>query len=205
MHRRPSVRTAIGIGVLSANAWVVAAHGFPALLAGAAQPAVACLLILAVTTGVPVVTFGARVVSMISSSRRLSLAVRCVQHDDDRLDHLSALVGIKRVVRVQQARPSAMTVGLIRPTVVVTSAMLELVSDQELLAVLAHEAHHAQRRHPLVYGIARASTAAFARSDHAASWVERTIDRCETAADHAAAKRVGATRLTAAVRRLHAH
>jgi Zn-dependent protease with chaperone function len=45
--------------------------------------------------------------------------------------------------------PEAFCVGLLHPRVYVSEGLLATLDDEELAAVLAHEAHHARRRDPL--------------------------------------------------------
>lgn len=53
------------------------------------------------------------------------------------------------VLVVRGAAPIAMTIGFIRPSVVVSEGLLELLDDEETEAVLAHERFHQQHRDPL--------------------------------------------------------
>jgi Zn-dependent protease with chaperone function len=78
------------------------------------------------------------------AQRRLAreLAGRCVRR-----------AGTFRVV--EDARPTAMCAGLLRPRIYVSTAALELLGPHELQAVLAHEAHHRRRRDPLRLAVAQ--------------------------------------------------
>jgi hypothetical protein len=52
-------------------------------------------------------------------------------------------------VVIEDERPRAFCAGLMRPRVYVSTATLELLDDEALRAVLAHERAHARRRDPL--------------------------------------------------------
>ncbi|MDA8071400.1 MAG: M56 family metallopeptidase [Actinomycetota bacterium] len=57
--------------------------------------------------------------------------------------------GVGAVELHQHAEPYALCIGLARPVVVVSTALLEMLSSEELMAVLAHEQRHRRRRAPL--------------------------------------------------------
>ena len=62
-----------------------------------------------------------------------------------------------RALRIVDGLPSpAFTVGLLSPRVYVAEALLERLSDEELVAVLAHESAHVERRDPLRLSVLRA-------------------------------------------------
>jgi Zn-dependent protease with chaperone function len=65
------------------------------------------------------------------------------------LRRLAADVGIRRLQMAADGTAAAFTVGLARPRVVVTTALLAELKQTELAAVLRHEAEHARRRDPL--------------------------------------------------------
>lgn len=50
---------------------------------------------------------------------------------------------------IDDPRPQAFCAGYLRPRIYVSTGTLELLDDEELGAVLAHERHHARRRDPL--------------------------------------------------------
>jgi Zn-dependent protease with chaperone function len=71
---------------------------------------------------------------------------------------LLAAVSSARAKRVEMRRddaPYGACVGLIRPRVVVSSALLRVLSYEELVAVLAHEERHRRRRAPFRRFLAR--------------------------------------------------
>ncbi|MFF4470837.1 M56 family metallopeptidase [Streptomyces sp. NPDC001599] len=54
-----------------------------------------------------------------------------------------------RIVQLDVREPLALTYGLLRPLVAVSTGLVDRATDEELAAVLGHEMHHARRRHPL--------------------------------------------------------
>jgi hypothetical protein len=105
----------------------------------------------------------------------------------------------RRVVVVAGARPLAFCAGLVRPRVFVSEGALECLSEDELAAVVEHEAHHAARRDPLRLLVARAiggaySLGALARHEQALA---------ELAADDAAVRSRGARPLASALLAFH--
>jgi Zn-dependent protease with chaperone function len=60
-----------------------------------------------------------------------------------------ALAGRPRARVIENAAPMAFCAGLLRPRTYISTGALDKLDDRELQAVLAHEAHHAERRDPL--------------------------------------------------------
>lgn len=54
-----------------------------------------------------------------------------------------------QIVCIEQLTPLAFCIGFLRPRIVISSGLLAQVSPRELMAILAHEHHHQQRRDPL--------------------------------------------------------
>ncbi|MFC5217826.1 M56 family metallopeptidase [Streptomyces coerulescens] len=54
-----------------------------------------------------------------------------------------------RLVQLDVDKPIAVTHGLLRPVVAISTGLTRRTADDELAAVLGHEMHHARRRHPL--------------------------------------------------------
>jgi hypothetical protein len=112
------------------------------------------------------------------------------------------VLGVRRLggrafVLVDDEVPRAFCAGLLKPRVHVSTAALRMLNNQELLAVLAHEHHHARRRDPLRQLLVRA----FTRSVPMAPGLGRLADRhatvAELAADAVAIRRAGAPRYLA--------
>ncbi len=100
---------------------------------------------------------------------------------------------------VAGAAPLAFCTGLLWPRVFVSEGAMARLSEDELAAVVAHEAHHAARRDPLRILIARAigdaySFGALPRREQALS---------ELAADDAAVRSLGAAPLASALLAFH--
>lgn len=107
-------------------------------------------------------------------------------------------VGGYETLIIDDNQPRAFCTGLLRPRIYVSRGTLNLLNDHELLAVVAHEAHHARHRDPLRLFIARALADAL----FFLPVLRRLADRCaalaELAADEAAVQRSGSRRPLAA-------
>jgi Zn-dependent protease with chaperone function len=68
-----------------------------------------------------------------------------------KLQHVCQQLGLAedRVTCTVQSEPLAFCIGLLRPSIVVSTGLVEQVSSPELAAILAHERWHQQRRDPL--------------------------------------------------------
>src|SRR5207253_8175890 len=64
-------------------------------------------------------------------------------------------VGGRQCRIIEDPEPQAFCSGLLCPRVYLSSGALELLEDDELQAVVAHEAYHAKRRYPLRFFVAR--------------------------------------------------
>lgn len=58
--------------------------------------------------------------------------------------------------------PVALTVGLVRPKVILSRGLIKQLSKKELEAVLLHEVYHQKNKHGMLYVVAEAITAALA-------------------------------------------
>jgi hypothetical protein len=94
--------------------------------------------------------------------------------------------------------PRAFCAGLLRPRIHVSRGALDLLDDDELSAVVAHEAHHARRRDPLRIFIARALADALFFLPVLRRLAERYSALAELAADEAAVRRSGTRKPLAA-------
>jgi Zn-dependent protease with chaperone function len=109
-------------------------------------------------------------------------------------------VGASDVRVVADARPLAFCAGNLRPVVYVTDAALERLREDELAAVIAHEAHHARRRDPLRLLVARTLADA---TGVVGDLPARQIAAADLAADAAAVAATGSARpLASALLRL---
>jgi Zn-dependent protease with chaperone function len=80
---------------------------------------------------------------------------------DGRLAQIANQAGV-RVFRTPARHAAAFCVGLRAPRVVVTDGLLERLEQEELAAVIWHEAAHARGREPLARAAARFAVQAFA-------------------------------------------
>lgn len=90
------------------------------------------------------------------------------------------------VIFLDLPAPQAYCAGFVRPQVAVSRGLLEILDDGALLAVLAHERQHLQRRDPLRYLIADTLVDAAAMVPLAVALRQRMEARIEIAADRAA-------------------
>jgi Zn-dependent protease with chaperone function len=95
---------------------------------------------------------------------------------------------------VDEVRPQAFCAGLLRPRVYVSRGALEILSDAELAAVLAHERHHAAQRDPLRLTSARLLAAGLFFVPPLRRAVERQHSLAEIGADEAAVGAAGGDR-----------
>ncbi|SCX95326.1 M56 family metallopeptidase [Thiohalorhabdus denitrificans] len=91
---------------------------------------------------------------------------------------------------LETAQPVAATVGLLRPNVLFSRGLLDLLSPQQDRAVRAHEAAHRLRRDPLRLVLARLGTVLHLPGTGRALYRELGL-AVERAADEAAARTVG--------------
>jgi Zn-dependent protease with chaperone function len=101
----------------------------------------------------------------------------------------------RQVLVVPGRRPLAFCAGLLRPRVYVSTGALQCLGDDELAAVVAHEAHHAARRDPLRILIARAIGDAYSLG----ALPRREQALAELAADAAVVRTRGAAPLASAL------
>lgn len=116
---------------------------------------------------------------------------------------VAAEVGLRGRVRlVATGEQLAVTVGLVRPYVVVSTALVETLGRAELRAVLAHEQAHLRRRDPLRVLVARVLVAHLWFLPVARDLRRRARSGFELAADRAAAGRYGRSALAGALLRV---
>ncbi len=118
-----------------------------------------------------------------------------------RVAALSARAGLPVVPIVTDLgdRPAAFTVGLLRPRIVISTAVVDALTDAELEAILTHEAVHVRRRDPLrlvVAGFCR-DLLFFLPLGHALFACVREAQ--ERAADDAAAEAAGPLEVASAL------
>lgn len=159
-------------------------------------PEVGLASLLALTLGVLAVAVFLR--GSGSAWRQIRATRRLVRH-------LSRCpTGPGSVALVRHTTPMAFCTGLLRPRCYLSTAALDALSDAELKAVLAHEAHHVQRRDPLRFFAARVATEALFFLPIMRSLAGRHTALSELAADEAALRQRGPRPLASALLRLEA-
>jgi Zn-dependent protease with chaperone function len=99
------------------------------------------------------------------------------------------------------ARPQAFCAGLLQPRIYVSQAAVEALTEEELAAVVAHEAHHQAIRDPLRILSAQVFADAFFFLPGLRRLARRYHRLAELAADEAAAEARGAPTVAAALLR----
>lgn len=98
---------------------------------------------------------------------------------------------LREIVCIQADSCHALTVGLLRPRVLVTAGMVAALSADELTAVLCHEGEHARGRDPLRQALRCAAGEVLFFLPLVRWWTGRQGERAELAADGAAIAAVG--------------
>ncbi|MEW5987556.1 MAG: M56 family metallopeptidase [Chloroflexota bacterium] len=115
---------------------------------------------------------------------------RCVP--TEHLRYLAQRCGLTNdVVRVNAAQPLVFTHGLLRPRVWLSTGLLASLTDDELEAVLRHEAHHLQARDPLKILLARCLSRALFFIPVARDLTQAYCTTKEIAADQHAVQAMG--------------
>jgi Zn-dependent protease with chaperone function len=109
----------------------------------------------------------------------------------EELEVVGDLAGHPSVQVIADPRPQAFCAGYLRPRVYLSQAALDMLSDSELDAVLAHEQHHRLVRDPLRFACGRVLGAALFFLPALRAMFARYADVAELNADGAAI-RVGA-------------
>lgn len=114
-------------------------------------------------------------------------------------------VGHRRVIDghlvtvVEDPHPSAFALGRDRWGIVVSTGLLAALKEQELRAVLAHEAAHLRERHHLVLDLIDGITGPLRRVPLAAAVADAVPHYLEVSADNAAQRRAGTRALASAL------
>jgi hypothetical protein len=133
------------------------------------------------------------------SLRAVIRQLRASRRFERGLELLGPLPGVPRAHVVDDDAPQAFCIGLLRPRIYVSRAVLELLGDAERAAVLAHEAHHARRRDPLRLLVARALAEGLFFLPAVRRLPERYAALAELAADRAATAGAGRRALASAL------
>lgn len=92
--------------------------------------------------------------------RRILTALPLEPVLDGKLGEVARVASL-HLYRTTASRPAAFCFGLLRPRIVFTTGLLERLSDEEQVAALWHEAHHARVREPLRCLVARLVASTF--------------------------------------------
>ena len=143
-------------------------------------------LAVLVLASVGLVVFGAALRALVRewiAQRRFTreVATRCPQ-------------SLHGALIIPDQRPQAFCAGLLRPRIYCSSATLELLDQPALMAVLAHERHHARRRDPLRLAAGRVLVRAFFFVPSMRCLAERQQALAEIGADEAAVIEMGGDR-----------
>ncbi len=142
------------------------------------------------------------VTRQLSAAERMLRSMPAVTDAHALLSDGAERAGLRRVGQVRTSHPVAFTHGLLRPRVVISTGLTDLLDTDQLQAVLEHEAAHVRRRDPLRLLFLRtivALTFPLPVIQDLAAQAEIDI---ELAADRAAVRRVGVAPLAGALRAL---
>jgi hypothetical protein len=106
----------------------------------------------------------------------------------DQLKIVGQLEGHPSVNVIADPRPQAFCAGYLRPTVYISRRALELLTEAELEAVLAHEHHHRLVRDPLRFACGRILSQSLVFVPVLRSLCDRYADLAELSADRAAVR-----------------
>ncbi len=118
-----------------------------------------------------------------------------------RLAEIAGRAGIAggRLVAIEAAAPFALTFGVLRPRVLVSTGLAGTLTGSELAAVLAHEREHVRGRDPLKSVVARVLPARYFYVPYLARLQARYTAGRELAADRAALAACGRAPLAGAL------
>ena len=117
-----------------------------------------------------------------------------------RLARIAAEAGLSgRIDRVADSAAFTFCHGLLRPRVCISSGLVELLDDGELLAVLDHEAHHGRHRDPLKILLGRSLASGLFFLPLAGALRNAYLAGKELSADAAACRRGGELPLASAL------
>lgn len=120
-------------------------------------------------------------------------------------DNLLAAMAAADVTDVRclaEVQPLAFCSGVLRPRIHVTTGLLQVLSGPELEAVLRHEGHHCQHRHPLLRALLIGTRDVMFFLPVVGWLAERILDDAELAADRAAIRIVGRQAVASALWRV---
>lgn len=138
----------------------------------------------------------------VFTAARTSRAVarlECVVPPPPTLVRAAGAAQIERIACLHGGPPVAFCSGLLRPTVFISEDAVARLSNAELMAVLRHEADHANRHEPLRRASRGAAAQVLIFLPLVRWWTERQATRSELRADAAAEVLVGKPALAGAL------
>lgn len=192
----------IGLGTVLTGAGVALSKVEPALpsaevlLAACrgilpAERGLAALVLILVSLGLVVLVLAVRSIARQLRGQRGFLR---------RFSSLGAIeVDGNEVVLLQSGSPEAFCAGFLRPRIYLSTAALDRLSEAELLAVVAHEAHHQRNHDPLRLLLASGATDALFFLPALRRLGKRYKELAEIAADETAREAEGAPTLASAL------
>lgn len=183
---RPIVASLIGLGLGVAGCDTVSTSSFAGPASRSPMPVLphdAAVLII----GLSLATLGL----IVASIARRAISHHRLARQLGRVARPTAING--RPVALVPGPRVALVAGLRRPTTFISSDIVDLLSDAELAAVVAHERHHELRRAPVTLVALQGVAAVFGWVRPISRWAERARAQIEIDADaHAVAN--GASR-----------
>jgi Zn-dependent protease with chaperone function len=156
------------------------------------------LVVVAAITGASTAAFAAALRSAWRE-QRLIRALPTVRLDESDYAHALPPLAAERLHVLSSHRPMAFCAGLLRPRVVLTSALLDTLAEDERLAVVTHELSHARDRGPLKLACLRLLVRAFFWVPLLRDLVDRYVLLSELAADRAAITATSSSALAGAL------
>ncbi len=145
-------------------------------------------------TGIVLIRGGISLIGQMRATRRFERTFRPLRQPPPA--HLRPLfqangLAATDIIFLDLPKPYAFCTGLWQPRIWLTAGLVDLLSEAELAAVLAHEAEHRRRRDPLRLMISRALQAAFFFLPAVGDLARATELQQEIVADQAAVTRLG--------------
>jgi len=191
--REHPIAIAVVVGLIGVQvAWMVGAAVCPRMTM--TECLVSAVLLVAAAS---VLSIAVRVGWLAATTTR-ALATLARASMQQSLETAARRAGIARLRCLAGTDRTAFCAGLVRPSVYVTTATAQL-KDNELDAVLAHEAAHARRRDPLRRLITRAAADVMFWFPLLRWWLRTHVENAELNADKAAIDHAGRQSLAAAI------
>ena len=103
-----------------------------------------------------------RTISFILSHRRLSSKLLKLDRVPEKLSAVIQKQNLQEVpISIVNGKPTAYTIGLFQPHIVVSASLIQKASNKQLEAVILHELYHLQNRHLLRLLISRLISSLF--------------------------------------------